>query len=271
MIKRLTSKDNSVVKRFKQLEAKKYRDRLGFFVLEGPTVLEEALEQRIKLETVVYSDSFLDYPEAETVINKLSKSGAAVYSVDDRLFAAMSGTTTPQGMLAIAEKPEWDAGLIKEPGADFIVLDRVADPGNMGTVIRTAEAAGFKAIIVVKGSTDPYSGKVSRAAAGALMRMPIFYADSAAELVEMLRAGKKRIVCTDPKSELYYYDIDIACDTAIIIGNEASGVSDEIFKNADITAGIPMEGRTESLNAAIASGILMYESLRQRNIKNKSL
>lgn len=271
MAARITSKDNFIVKRMKQLEAKKYRDRFSRFVLEGPTVLREAFDEKIKLEFAVYSDWFTRSDEAEGIIGKLEEKGIPVYSVDDRLFASLSGTETPQGILAVAEKPTWNNDILKKPGSNFIVLDRVADPGNIGTIVRTSEAAGFEAIIVMKGSADIYSGKVSRAAAGALMRMPVFYADSADELVSIMRKAGKKIVCTDPRSEALYYDIDISHDVAVVIGNEASGVSQEIFECADLTAGIPMEGKTESLNAAVASSILMYESLRQKNMQKTAL
>ncbi|MDO4481433.1 MAG: RNA methyltransferase [Bacillota bacterium] len=271
MVTRITSKDNFVIKRLKQLESRKYRDRLGMFVLEGPSVIEESIRENIGLEFALYSDSFIQNGAAGNIIRGLEGRGVPVYSVEDRMFAAVSGTETPQGILAAARKPEWDSSVLEKPGANFIVLDRVADPGNMGTIIRTSEAAGFEGIVVIKGSADPYSGKVSRAAAGALMRMPVFYAASGKELVDMMKKNGKRTVCTDPRSSVYYYDIDISRDTAIIIGNEASGVSGEIFENADLTAGIPMEGKTESLNAAVASCILMYESLRQRNKQNTAL
>ena len=271
MATRITSKDNFIVKRLKQLEAKKYRDRFSRFVLEGPTVLLEAFNEDIKLEFAVYSDWFARSEGSEDMIERLESRGVPVYSVDDRMFASLSGTETPQGILAVAEKPEWDKAVLRKPGANFIVLDRVADPGNIGTIVRTSEAAGFEAIIVIKGSADLYSGKVSRAAAGALMRMPVFYADSGDELVSMMREGGKKIVCTDPRSKVYYYNIDMARDTAIIIGNEASGVSQEIFECADLNVGIPMEGKTESLNAAVASSILMYESLRQKNMQATAL
>lgn len=271
MVTRITSKDNFIIKRMKQLDSRKYRERLGLFVLEGPSVIEESVRENIHLEFVLFSDSFAQNPDYERIMKGLSERRVPVYSMEDRLFASVSGTESPQGILAAAEKPKWDEAILGKDGANFIVLDRVADPGNIGTIIRTSEAAGFEGIVVIKGSADPYSGKVSRAAAGALMRMPIFYADSGLAMVEMMKKNGKKTVCTDPRSKQNYYDIDISCDIAIIIGNEASGVSEEIFENADITAGIPMEGKTESLNAAVASCILMYESLRQKKMQSSAI
>lgn len=268
-MKRISSKDNFAVKRLKQLEAKKYRDRLNMFVLEGPTVLQEALDENLEFEFAVFSDSFAEYEKDIELLKKLSDKKIEMYQVEDRLFSMMSGTETPQGVLAVLKKPEWDTGIISEPGNNFIVMDRVQDPGNMGTIIRTAEAAGFAGMVIIKGSTDPYSGKVSRAAAGALVRMPVFFADAPDELVNMMKNAGKKLVCTSPRSDKWHFETDIAEDTAIVIGNEASGVCDEIFLNADITAGIPMEGKTESLNAAIAASLMMYESLRQRKTKIK--
>lgn len=264
MITRITSKDNLMLRRMKRLESKKFRDKLGLFVLEGITVLKEAIEEGARIDYVIYSDSFAENSESIEIIEKLQAEKVNVYSVDNRLFASVSGTETPQGIIAAVEKPEWDADAVLEEGTNIIVLDRVADPGNMGTIIRTAEAAGFSGILVIKGSTDPYSGKVSRSASGALMRMPVLYADSPQDAVDMIRSNGKNIVCTDPRSDKNYYDVDLAKNAAIVIGNEAAGVCEELFGCADISVGIPMEGKTESLNAAIAASVMMYESLRQK-------
>lgn len=264
MITRITSKDNLMLRRMKKLESKKFRDKMGLFVLEGITVLKEAIEEGIGIEFVIYSDSFAENPESAAMIDKLQEEKVNIYSVDNRLFASVSGTETPQGIIAAVEKPEWNADEILAEGTNIIVLDRVADPGNMGTIIRTAEAAGFSGILAIKGSTDIYGGKVSRSAAGALMRMPVLYADSPQDAVEMLKSKGKKIVCTDPRSDKNYYDVDLSKDAAIVIGNEAAGVCEELFGCADISVGIPMEGKTESLNAAIAASVMMYESLRQK-------
>lgn len=271
MAKRITSRDNFIIKRVKQLESKKYRDRFGQFVIEGPVWVGESLSEDIKTDFVIYSDGFDQYggDGAASLIEAIEESGTETYCVEDSLFGYISGTQTPQGIMAVVQKPEWDAGILGREKINILVFDRVADPGNLGTMLRTAEAAGFEAVIALKGTTDPYGGKVSRASAGALMRLPVFFMADGAELQEAMKACGKKTLCTDPLSENRYFDIDIAENTALIIGNEAGGVSPEIFEKADMTCGIPMGGKTESLNAAVAAAVIMYESVRQRAGKSE--
>ena len=269
MAKRLTSRENSIIKRVKQLETKKYRDRFGRFVIESPVWIRESLSVSIETDFVIYSDSYDQYggEEATSLLNVLEENGIDLYRVDDALFGYISGTQTPQGIMAVVAKPDWPEDVLSRNGSNILVLDRVADPGNLGTMLRTAEAAGFEAVIVLKGSTDPYGGKVSRASAGALMRLPVFFMEDGKELQERMQTCGKKILCTDPLSDNSYFDIDIAENTALVIGNEAKGVSEDIFERADVTCGIPMNGRTESLNAAVAAAVIMYESVRQRSLK----
>jgi len=266
MAKRLTSKENLIIKRVKQLEAKKYRDRFGQFVIEGPVWVRESLSESIETDFVIFSDSYEQYGgrEAEELIEAIEEKGTDLYCIEDGLYGYISGTQTPQGIMAVVQRPVWSEDILRKDKANVLVLDRVSDPGNLGTMLRTAEAAGFEAVIALKGTTDPYSGKVSRASAGSLMRMPIFFVEDGTALKELMADCGKRTLCTDPLSDNDYFDIEIAENTALIIGNEAGGVCPEIFEKADLTCGIPMVGRTESLNAAVAAAIIMYESVRQR-------
>lgn len=266
MIRRITSKDNPALKTFRQLQTRKYRERLGEFVLEGPTVIREALEQGVRISMAVFTDDFREDPKGRTLIRQMEEERIPLYCAEEGLFASAAETQSPRGILAAARIPQWDPEILTEPGACVLVLDRVQDPGNIGTMVRTAEAAGFRAIVAVKGTADLYGGKVSRAAAGGLLRLPVFTVENGEALLEKMRECGKKILCTDPRSKECYYDAPMAEDIALVIGNEAGGVSKEILEGADLTVGIPMEGRTESLNAAVSAGILMYESLRQRRM-----
>lgn len=264
LVRRITSKDNFIIKRIRQLEVRKYREKFEQFIIEGPTAIREALDCQADISFVLYNDSFLKDPEPKEMIYDLLQLDIPVYSVDDRMFFLVSGTTTPQGVLAVIDKRKWEADILQQSGANLLILDRLTDPGNLGTILRTAEAAGFKAVISLKGTVAPYGAKVARAAAGALLRMPIFFAESPEEVAALLKKGKKRMLCTSPRAELAYYDVNMSRDIALVIGNEASGICDELFEVADEIVTIPMEGDTESLNAGVASAILMYESMRQR-------
>ena len=195
MITRITSKDNPALKHFRQLQVRKYRQRHGEFVLEGPVVIREALEQGTRMSMALCTDDFRETKEGRALIRQVEEEGVPLYCTEEGLFASAAGTQTPQGILAAARIPVWDRELLEEPGSCFLVLDRVQDPGNIGTMVRTAEAAGFRGIIAVKGTADLYSGKVSRAAVGGLLRLPVFYCDSGEALLEELKPLGKKILC----------------------------------------------------------------------------
>ncbi len=149
---------------------------------------------------------------------------------------------------------------------NVLVLDRLQDPGNIGTAIRTADAAGFRDILVMKGTADIFSPKTVRAAAGSLYRVRFSFESDPNEALRLLKSLGKKTVCTSPSAKKAYFEEDIAHDTALIIGNEANGACDEFMQGSDIRILIPMEGSIESLNAAAAASIIMYESVRQRSV-----
>lgn len=265
MIKKIASKENLIIKRIKQLESKKYRERFNQFMLEGQNLIEEAIRNNADLCFVIYSDSFLDSMEKEELINFLLDKGIAIYNVNDKLFDYIAETETPQGIIGVASKPTFSQEeIIGKPGSNIVILDRVQDPGNLGTILRTADAAGFDCAISIKGSSDHFSSKVIRSAAGSIFRVPIFYIENSFLAVSLLKKNKKKIICSSPKCQQYYYDITMDKDIGLVIGNEANGVSDEFFLSSDHLVKIPMFGNIESLNASVAASILMYESVRQR-------
>lgn len=143
-------------------------------------------------------------------------------------------------------------------------MDRLQDPGNIGTMIRTAEAAGYRGIIVIKGTCDVFSPKVVRAAAGSVLRMPFMMADGPDEAAGFLKSAGKKILGTRVENARPFYDVDMSCDTALVIGNEGNGMSREFSMLADENIMIPMSGAIESLNAAVAAGIMMYNSLERK-------
>ena len=253
----ITSKENSIFRDLVRLSQKKYRDREGRFVAEGPNAVSEALSN-----------------EAVKVVTVIAREGSAYeeFSEDTKvlsgdLFDRVSDTVSSQGILAVLEKP--DRGTPSEiledalSAGNILVLDRLQDPGNIGTIIRTSEGAGIKAVVFIKGTCDPFSPKVVRACAGSVMRMPMVFLDSAEELRKA--AGELRIATTDVRNGVPYYEAGLSGGQkgiALVIGNEGNGVSQEFIDQADILVNIPMEGRLESLNAGIAAALLMYELKR---------
>ena len=143
---------------------------------------------------------------------------------------------------------------------NVLVMDRIQDPGNIGTMIRTAEAAGYSAVVLVKGTGDVYSPKVVRAAAGSVLRMPFVFAEDAGKACEILKDAGKKLIGTSVRRARPFNEVDMRKNTALIIGNEGGGMSEEFHRLTDENVMIPMKGEIESLNAAVAAGIIMYHS-----------
>lgn len=261
-MREITSQDNKIYKHALSLKKKKYRDEASEYLIEGPNLISEAMKCGAELKTIFISQGFdISSPEAGDIV---SKNSDICFMLPARLFGSLCETETPQGVVGISAKPEWRFTNDREmPGGNFVVIDRLQDPGNIGTILRTADAAGFELAVFMKGSADPYQPKVVRAAAGSLFRIPLKFVDSTAELEFFVHERGKRLIATAMDAETAYYECDLKKDAAIIIGNEGNGVSSELIEAADIKIRIPMEGSIESLNASVAAGILMYERIRK--------
>lgn len=254
-MREIRSKDNKIWKRCEQLTMRKYRDRSGLYLIEGENLLDEAIRNHVRIETVLVREDCQKAlpPEAAD----------KAFLLDARLFDKLAQTVTSQGMLAVVAKAEVrKEDFIGLPGSNFIVLDRLQDPGNIGTILRTADAAGYRLAILMKGTADVYAPKVVRAATGSLFRMPVVSMASTEELVEFTRAAGKKLTATCLDAQRCYYDEDLTHDIALVIGNEGSGVAPALIESSELRIKIPMQGNIESLNAAVAAGVLMYEAMR---------
>lgn len=251
-MKTIISKDNPLYKKCLQLNQKKYRDRYSEFIVEGGKLVDEArMKGRAKL-VIIDEDQKCRYTpdDRDTVFMKGS------------LFSKIAQTENSMGIAAVVEK-NCSEGFPADSDGNVVVLDRLQDPGNIGTIIRTAEAAGYAGVMTLKGTGDVYSPKTVRAAAGSLLRMPIMQVDTPEEAVAYLHKAGKTIVTTSLEADMYYYMTDLTENVALVIGNEGNGVSEHMQQSSDINIKIPMEGETESLNAAVAAGILMYQSMEK--------
>lgn len=273
MIEVLTSKDNRILKEIRQLTQKKFRDQLGKFLVEGRTLVSEALNSSAEITMILYCEELISGTNAEKAqefkefLERIAGRGIPLYRLDLKLFSELSDTKTPQGILGVAKKKKITQSEFFEgkPEDNFIVLDRLQDPGNLGSILRTADASGFQGIILLKGSGDIYSSKVVRATAGSIFRVPVLFVDTPEETIALLRANGKNILCTSPRAGKAYYDAQIDVNMAIVIGNEANGACDVFMQQCDSQVSIPMAGVVESLNAGICAGILMYETVRQKS------
>ena len=258
-MKRIESRDNKWVKRLNGLKIKKNRDKEGVFVAEGLRFISE-IPVHWEVEAYVVSESFA----AENPLSLYEKK-AEVLCLPDGLFASVCDTENPQGILAVCKKLNWDADAVFRKKAPFLILaEELNDPGNLGTVIRTADACGADGVFLSKGSVDLYNPKVLRSTMGSLFHVPVFQNISLEELSATLRDKEIPLYAAHLRGEVYPYGLKLRDACAFLIGNEARGLSEKAADLCDRWVKIPMPGQAESLNASIAAGVLMYEVVRQR-------
>lgn len=257
----INSASNKKIKYLAELLKKsRARREAGCFAAEGWHLYEEAPRERLR--AVYVSASCYDGERA-----RFDDLSCPCYVVEDALFDRVSDTKTPQGVISVVATADGTEDLTKRSDPLILVLDQISDPGNLGTMIRTGEAAGADALLLSPGCADPYQPKVVRGAMGALYRVPVITTADTAELTERLRelqAAGVRIYGTDLRANRPYDEPDLTKGTAFIIGNESHGVSGELLELCDERLIIPMSGQVESLNAAIAASVLLFEAARQR-------
>ena len=257
----ITSISNPRIKNLLKLKKQpKERSRQNSFIVEGPRMFFEIPKERLRACYLTerfeeeYSDRLQDY-RYELVSEKVLKH--------------LADTTTPQGVVAVAARQETSLeeviGQVEYPC--LFLLENLQDPGNMGTIIRTAEAAGIDAVIISRDSVDPYNSKVIRSTMGAIFRVAVLIVDDLSETIAWLKNHEVDIYAAHLQGEIFYrYDYTKGC--AFLIGNEGNGLKKETVLQADYGIRIPMKGRVESLNAAVSATVLMYEVVRQRTENN---
>lgn len=257
----ITSKDNELIKHIRKLKDKKYRDESNEYVVEGVKLVEEAVKENAKIKQIIVCEDTTRTYEIPTHI-MLEIARYECISVSNKIFNIITQVTNPQGIMAIIEKNAQDAQI--DYSQDIIVvLNDVQDPGNLGTILRTVDSIGLNQIIVSKGTADAFNSKVVRSTMGAIFRIKIIEVENLAQAIKEMRKHHFKLMVTSLQTKNSIYDIDFN-KKIIVIGNEANGVSKEIQDMADEKAKIPMLGRTESLNASVAAGVVMYEYVRQK-------
>ena len=286
----ISSKDNEIVKEIRKLKEKKYRK--DKFIVEGIKMLEEAINENASIDLIVIregidlrsvisnvlpknnADSGIKSKNILDVISKIKN-----ITVTRKVFDTLTDVVSPQGVLAVINKNKKvinsDSNIISKNNeidttADYILaLDGIQDPGNLGTIIRTADSANLKQIIVSKNTVDAYSPKVIRSTMGAIYRVHIIEVENLEVTLKDLQKGGFKVVVTSLDTKNSIYDISYN-KSIVVIGNEANGVSKEVQELANEKVKIPMLGKTESLNAAVATGIMIYEYVRRKNETNST-
>lgn len=279
----ITSNANKNIKNIIKLRDKsKVRNEQGLFIAEGSRMVLET--PKTLLKELYISEEFLSDSEKKSEVEGylsvtldglrseeyletfFDDNTVKIFLVANDIMKLISDTTTPQGILAVIEQKRYMLEDILEASKvpSLIILEKLQDPGNLGTILRTAEGAGISGIVMSRDTVDPFSPKVIRSTMGSMYRVPFFIADDICDTINVIKKTGVKVFAAHLKGEKYYDELDFRGASAFLIGNEGNGLSDEVASLADTYLKIPMEGQLESLNAAMAAGILMYETSRQR-------
>ena len=257
----ISSKDNEIVKNVRKLKEKKYRDLENAYIVEGIKMVKEAILEKASIKQIIICD---DCEKTDSIPKELMYEIAkydCLY-VTSKIFKYISEVQTPQGVLAVVEKNNRDEDI--NYNEDIIVaLDDIQDPGNLGTILRTVDSVGLTQILVSKGTADPYNPKVVRSSMGAIYRVKVIECEDLLETLKEVKRNKFKILVSSLKESNSIYNVKYN-KKVLVIGNEANGVEEKIMNIADEKIKIPMLGKTESLNAAVATGIILYEYVRQK-------
>ncbi len=259
----ISSKDNQLIKEIRKLREKKYRVQNRKFIIEGFRFFEEALKSNSNIDKVFIEEKGLN--KLEELYQKYNiKGDIETYVVNYSVLKSISNTENPQGIVSVISYFKKES--VDLQSGFYILVDKVQDPGNMGTIIRTAHAAGALGIITTKGTVDIYNEKTLRSTMGSIFYIPIIEDDNLNEVRSLQQNGFKLLVSSlDTNSN--FYDVNMTENMIIAVGNEGNGISEDLNNISDIKIKIPMPGLAESLNVAVACSIMTFERIRQINMK----
>lgn len=258
----IRSKENAFIKQVRKLKEKKHRMESNQFLVEGFRFVEEAVMSNYEVPYLFVDEKHLNKWNESGMTDKISKS-TEVYLLGEQVFKIISGTETPQGIIGVVKNRKNE---LKTGNGFYVLVDRIQDPGNMGTIIRTAHAAGALGLIYTKGTVDAFNEKTLRSSMGSVFHIPIIE-DEELSITRELKKNGYSIIVSSLDTSNNFYEADLKKNLVICIGNEGNGIGEEVFQMADTKIKIPMPGGAESLNAAVAASIMIFEIVRQRFIK----
>jgi TrmH family RNA methyltransferase len=268
----ITSRDNSLAKHARAVREGKIREQI---FIEGLRLCEEAAQalSADNILNIICTESFAEDRRGASLLEALTRDGKRSTIVSEAVFASISDTKTPQGIVLLASRPNMNRGdLLKslDEIQMLVILHKISNPSNAGAIMRTVEAAGAWGVILTEGATDIFSPKALRGAMGSSFRLPLWTGASFDEALAFCREQGIRTVCTDLRAEQALTEIDWTVPSALIVGPEATGLERAEIALADETLKIPMHAPVESLNVAVATGIILYEAARQRAVGRKN-
>jgi RNA methyltransferase, TrmH family len=263
----ITSAANPLVKRVRLLADRRHRRRESAFVVQGIQPVWQAVEAGADLEVLIVAPDLLRHAGAAAMVAEREAAGVRVARFSAELFGRVADRDGPSGLAAVIRSaPSALADLRTDVGAVFAALHEVGNPGNLGTIIRTASAAGASGIILIGPSADPFDPAAVKASMGALFTMPVTTAASAAEFLDWAAERDLAVVAASGRASMSCWDADLRPPLALLLGSEGTGLPDDLLAAADLRVAIPMTGTAESLNLAVAAGILLYEVRRRTGL-----
>jgi RNA methyltransferase, TrmH family len=261
---KISSTANPRVKELLAIKNRPLKVHPPFSLVEGLHLLETAMSAGIVLREIFFTSDFAQRGKGQRILKALSKKPVRIYEVSEHIMRKLADTGTPQGVIAlVAHTPLTLGDIPVKKNPLFTVIDGIQDPGNLGTIIRTSDAAGADGVILLPGTCDPFSPKVMRSTAGSIFHIPVLQADSAS-LGKWLRERGIRLAATSPSSGESVFQTRLLGPVALLFGHESRGVGEGLRRSADILVRIPVYGKAESLNVAVAAAICLYEAVRQR-------
>lgn len=251
----IESKNNNSFKDIKKLKEKKHRVKNNKYIIEGLRFVDEALKSGVSIDSIIFTENFKE--KNDEFFSKIS-ANVKLIQMNESLLKQLCSTENPQGVLAVVNMQNKEL----KDGELVILVDKVQDPGNMGTIIRTAHAAGASGIVVIKGTVDIYNDKTLRSTMGSIFYIPVVEDDSL-EYIKSLKEDGYRLVVSSLQGKNNFFEEDLQGKVIIAVGNEGNGISDEVYEISDVKVKIPMPGNAESLNVAVATSIMIYEKIRQ--------
>lgn len=261
----IRSKDNKKIKEAAALQKTREREKTGLFLAEGVRLAEMAASSDWRIRYTLATPEASAEERGKTLLGKLAEK-APVYLAEKPVYDKAAGTVSSQGILCVLEQKKMGLDDFEEKEQPlYLVLDQIQDPGNLGTILRTADAAGVEGVILMRGTADLYNPKVVRSAMGSLFHLPVAFGVTPESLLDFLKKRHIRLLATAlDENAAPHFGTDFRGSVALVIGNEGNGVSPFLLERAEKVY-IPMFGAAESLNAAVSAGIVLYETVRQRH------
>lgn len=264
-IQQITSRDNQKIKFIRSVREGRQNDRI---FLEGLRICQEVIKTNLSVEQLCFTQTFPQTAQGQQIINHFSAYDVQLLEVNENIFNSLSDTKNSQGIILIAETPKTGKEIIERNLSDnpfLLLIHKLNNPSNLGAILRTAEAVGIEGIITTKGTTDIFSAKALRGGMGANLRIPIWTNADYFEVIKWSKNYGISSVCADIRSSKSYLEIDWKIPKMLVIGSEGHGLTDEEFQETDESLIIPMRNGVESLNVAVACGVILFEVERQRN------